>query len=218
MKITLDTSALTDQADNLGQLDAATLATMRRDTVNVVSLMVRDKSITQTVADLNLTRDYVEGRIARDEAKGGAALALVRSEVRGTTLQRFGAQQATKKVSWSNRRIEEMGHEFGKWPGWTYRRGDASRSIEEDQKAAGISVDVNRKGEKTIRTAFTMPLNNGNGFGVFRRELGQVKHLYGPSVYQTFRRYISTNEQAISNSLQDEFMQRLDEQLEKAMA
>ena len=215
--ISFDTSELVEQVDRLAMLDNTTLAEMRLDAVNVVSLTVRKKSIDQTHAELNLSRDYIEARIARAEAKGATARALVTSKVSGATLQRFGAQQEVAPVNWSNSRIEALGHEFGKWPGWTYRKGDASRGIDEDDKAAGVSVDVNRKGAKTITSAFTMPLKNGNGTGVFRREGGEVKHLYGPSVYQVFRRYITTNEQAIADTLRDEFVGRLDTKIQEIL-
>lgn len=215
--ISFDTSELVEQADRIAMLDNTTLAEMRLDAVNVVSLTVREKSIDQTHAELNLSRDYIETRIARAEAKGTTARARITSEVRGATLQRFGAQQEVAPVNWSNSRIEALGHKFGKWPGWTYRKGDASRGIAEDKKAAGVSVDVNRKGAKTITSAFTMPLKNSNGTGVFRREGGKVKHLYGPSVYQVFRRYITTNEQAIADTLRDEFVGRLDTKIQEIL-
>lgn len=215
--ISFDTSELVEQADRIAMLDNTTLAEMRLDAVNVVSLTVREKSIDQTHAELNLSRDYIDARIARAEAKGTTARARITSEVRGATLQRFGAQQEVAPVNWSNSRIDALGHEFGKWPGWTYRKGDASRGIAEDKKAAGVSVDVNRKGAKTITSAFTMPLKNSNGTGVFRREGGKVKHLYGPSVYQVFRRYITTNEQAIADTLRDEFVGRLDTKIQEIL-
>ena len=215
--ISFDTSELVEQADRIAMLDYTTLAEMRLDAVNVVSLTVREKSIDQTHAELNLSRDYIEARIARAEAKGATARARVTSEVSGATLQRFGAQQEVAPVNWSNSRIKALGHEFGKWPGWTYRKGDASRGIAEDKKAAGFTVDVNRKGAKTITSAFTMPLKNSNGTGVFRREGGEVKHLYGPSVYQVFRRYITTNEQAIADTLRDEFVGRLDTKIQEIL-
>lgn len=215
--ISFDTSELVEQVDRIAMLDSTTLAEMRLDAVNVVSLTVREKSIDQTRAELNLSRDYIEARIARAEAKGATARARITSEVRGATLQRFGAQQEVAPVNWSNSRIEALGQKFGKWPGWTYRKGDASRGIAEDKKAAGVSVDVNRKGAKTITSAFTMPLKNGNGIGAFRREGGKVKHLYGPSVYQVFRRYITTNEQAIADTLRDEFVGRLDTKIQEIL-
>lgn len=215
--ITFDASALHDFEQKLARIDAPTLRDVGITAVNAVTLTVRGKAVDQTLADLNLTRDYIETRLARTEAKGNSSTARVTSQVQGATLQRFGASQSTKPVNWSNARIREMGKDFGPWPGWTYRKGDAARGIDEDEKAAGTSVDVNRKGDKTIRTAFTMPLKNGNGEGVFRRENGAVKHLYGPSVYQVFRRYITTNETAIGDDLRDEYVRRLDLKIQEIL-
>lgn len=217
MQISIDTTDLVEAADRLRLLDAQTLAELRSSTVDVVSLNVRTKSINDTHKQLNLTRDYIEARIERDEmrAGGNAARALIRSQVRGTTLQRFGATQEVRPVNWSNERIQAMGKKFGKWPGWTYRKGDSLRGIDEDDKAAGVSVDVNRKGAKTIKSGFFLPLRNGNGFGVFRRENGKLEHKYGPSVYQTFRRYIAENEELISRELIDTFLGGLDDRLQQ---
>lgn len=235
MKIEFDASDLLDQADSLAKIDASALQTIRQDTVNVVALMVRDKAIRQTHTELNLTRDYIESKITRDEAKRGSARARLLSPIEGATLQRFGARQATKPVKYTNSDILNLAGATSFSAGavvgpkgrlksgkvsnvWTERTGDASRGIDANRKAAGIAVNVNRKGEKTIKTAFTRPLLNNNGFGVFRRENGNLKHLYGPSVYQTFRRYIALNEQEITNTMQDEFVQRLDSEIKKAYA
>jgi len=235
--ISFDTSELVEQADRIAMLDSTTLAEMRLDAVNVVSLTVREKSIAQTHAELNLSRDYIETRIARAEAKGATARARITSEVRGATLQRFtGARQAVQPVKYTNSEIlAKLGKSSfvnGALIGprtvlpngvasrvWTERRGDPSRGIEADKKAAGFTVDVNRKGAKTIRTAFTIPLKNNNGLGVFQRPAGggDAKHLYGPSVYQVFRRYIKTNEQAIADTLRDEFVGRLDTKIQEIL-
>ena len=215
--ISFDASTLVGFDAKLAALDGTALREVGTAAANVVSLTVRGKAVDQTLAELNLTRDYIETRLARTEAKGNSATARVTSQVQGATLQRFRAMLEVQPVRWTNARIEEMGHKFGKWPGWTRRTGDESRNIDEDEKAAGISVDVNRKGAKTIRTAFTVPLKNGNGEGFFRRENGRVKHLYGPSVYQVFRRYITTNETAIGDDLRDEYVRRLDLKIQEIL-
>lgn len=211
--ISLDMSDLGVLADDLLFLDAQTLLEMRVKAVNVVALTVKEKSVEQTTQELNLSRAYVAGRIRRDEAKGGAAKAYVRSQVRGTTLQRFGAGIIEKPVTWSNARITSMGKKFSPWSGWTKRTGDPSRGIAPDFKSDGVGVDVNRKGDKRIASAFVLPLKNGNGLGVFQRKGGALEHLYGPSVYQTFRRYVQTNEQAIQDNLRDEFTGLLDRKI-----
>jgi hypothetical protein len=169
---------------------------------------------------------------------------LVISPVRGTTLQRFGSgiKQETKPVKYTNADIMAITRKYGFQGGvamgsgkarpyaigpkatlpngvvskiWTQRMGDPSRGIPADRKADGISVDVNRKGMKRIASAFTLPLRNNNGTGVFRREKGEIKHLYGPSVFQVFRRYAREKEADIMAELQDSFLLKLDAQLSK---
>lgn len=234
MKISIDTSDLIDQVKVLEKIDADALTQARVDTVNIVTLMVREKAIKQTHAELNLSMDYIESRLQRDEARG-VARARVVAPWQGATLQRFGISQTTQKVKFTNADILRLtgaasfddGFVKGpktRLPGgkmsdvWSERTGDKSRNIAANQKAAGIAVDVNRKGQKTIQGSFTMPLQNDNGLGVFVRKNGKIKHRYGPSVYQVFRRYINTNEKEIMQTMQDEFMVRLDGVIERASA
>lgn len=217
MQIRFDTTNLEGYADALAKLNSAALVKVRAMSVNVVSLSVREKAISSTHEELNLSRPYIEQRIARSEAKASNPTARITSEIRGATLQRFGAQQAVETVNWTNSRIRGLGVEFGPWPGWTERTGDDSRGIAKDKKADGVIVDVNRKGEKRITSAFTMPLKNGNGQGVFRRKNGVELYLYGPSVYQTFRRHITTHEEEIVEELRDDFVVRLDALIEEVL-
>lgn len=228
LNLGFDTTDLIDLADDIARIADADLRGIRQASVNAVALTVNRKSVDAAVKDLNLTRDYVEGRIARDEANGGAAKAYVRSMVRGTTMQQFGSGPRTLKqpVNWTNDQIMSMGRKFGDWPGWTRRTGDqfANRNIPANMKSRGIAAQVKRSGpEGVIDRGFVMPLKRGreaggNGFGVFARSKdGTIKHRYGPSVYQTFRRYIQDDEPNISASLQDEFTSRLDEKLKDLM-
>ena len=219
LKISFDTTDLAQAAERLNLLDAATLREMRESTVDAVSLSVKKAATAETVKQLNVTADYVEKRLERKQGKREVALTrdLVVSAIRGTTLQRFGAQRGEKPVTWSNARIAAMGKKFSDWPGWTERKGDPSRGIAPDFKADGVWVDVNRKGDKNIRGAFTAPLKNGNGLGVFRRPKGggDPVHLYGPSVYQVFRRFAQEKEADILAEMQDRFLVKLDAQLSK---
>lgn len=216
MKISFDVAELEGVAERLGVLNDADTAQMRADAVDAVALSSREAAITLTTTTLNLTRDYVAARIVREQSKGASA--RITSQVRGTTLQRFGAQQQTKLDNWTNARIQAAGHTFGAWPGWTERTGDAMRKIPANFKQDGITVQVKRGTTKWIQHGFFMPLRNGNGMGVFARDkAGRLQHRYGPSVYQTFRGYITDHEQEISDSLRDEFMTRLDAKLENAL-
>ena len=220
--IAFDVSDLEALGHDLTLLDAQTLSEMRRDAVTTVAAAVRERAIQMTMADLNLPEAYIRARITQDESGGGDYwTAYLRSDIEGTTLQRFGTgvQQLHKDVNWSNARIAAKGFEVGAWVDgkWTLRTGDASRGIPVDRKQNGVAVAVKRgQGAKRIATAFTMPLRRanatrGNGTGVFRRDAqGNLRHLYGPSVYQTFRSYITRNEADIADTLRDEFLVRFD--------
>ena len=220
--IGFDVSDLEALGRDLQLLDAQTLSEMRRDAATTVGAAVRERAIQMTMADLNLPEAYIRARITQDESgDDNHWTTYVRSGIEGTTLQRFGAgaQQLHKDVNWSNDTIASRGFEVGPWVEgkWTLRTGDASRGIPVDRKQNGVAVAVKRgQGAKRIATAFTMPLRRanaaaGNGTGVFRRDAsGNLRHLYGPSVYQTFRSYITRNEADIADTLRDEFLVRFD--------
>ena len=225
LDIGFDTTDLLALAEDLARFDPTELGELAHRVVNVVSLNVRKRAIDQTLKELNLTRDYVEGKIAREEAQpGGAARALIKSQVRGTTLQQFGAGPRTLKqpVNWTNDQILAMGKKFGRWPGWTRRTGDqfGNRNIPPNYKSRGIAVQIKRAGgEGVIDRGFVMPLRRGqeaggNGYGVFARDKsGVIKHRYGPSVYQTFRRYITDNSTPINDELLADFNTQLGTQI-----
>lgn len=228
LDIRVDFSELVSLADDLKYLDATTLDEIRRDAVNEMSLIVRNKAIDDASKHLNLSSDYIESRLERyAAAQGQSARARIVSPVQGSTLQRYGTgpAQLWKPVTWSNSRIRSLGHEFGQWPGWTERTGDKSRGIPANYKADGISVAVLRgQGAKRIASAFTMPLKRGtaaggNGIGVFQRQPGKDKpvQLYGPNVYHTFRKYIQTNEDSIATGLQDQFLAGFDRAMRRIL-
>lgn len=240
LKIGFDTSELKEVADKLARFDRETLARLRTEAVKTVSLNVRQRAVEHTVGNINVTPEYVNEKIDKVEQVDAPTFskAIVRSAIRGTTLQRFGARVATQPVRFTNPEILRItkkaafvnGRVYGPLallrgrggtlrPSniWTERRGDASRNIPVGSKSAGVAVDVNRKGEKVIRGGFILPLRNDNGFGVFRWENGKLRHLYGPSVYQVFRHYIQDNEEAIADELRDEFLVRLERAVEQTL-
>jgi hypothetical protein len=242
MKISFDTTDLEAASERLKALDTQTLREIRESTIDVVALSVRNAAVAETIKQLNVTQDYVEQRIERKTGKREVLLtseSLI-SPVEGATLQRFiGSGLKHKPVKYDNSLILKITKKAGfrdskaigpkgKLPNgvvskiWTERRGDKRRGIPADMKSGGYEVDVNRKGAKTIGTAFILPLlkgkeAGGNGWGVFQRPKGGGKpvHLYGPSVYQTFRRYAQEKQKDIIAEMQDTFLVKLDDQLSK---
>lgn len=218
--IGLDTGSVAALAERLLQVSTQHLGPMLDGTVNTVADEVDRASEDETFAYLNVSRDYIRSKMAKARSSKGAARAIVRARIEGTTMQRFGRgmEQLATRVRWTNSFILATRGDFDpKWPGWTERRGDMSRNIDSDRKAAGVRVRVFR-GQSPAQFAhgFTMGLRYGGGEGLFLRSKdGSVRHAYGPSVYQTFRRHITTNADKIADRLAGELTARLDDTLNK---
>ena len=215
--IKVDTSSLTTLLGGMSQLDGAALAGLRDSTVNTVSAQVRQRAVQETFNYLNLTREYIDSQMARAQAEKGSGRATLSALIRGTTMQRFGLAQRIRPVNWSNDRIQAMGKQFGAWPGWTRRRGDqyGPRNIPENMKQNGVAVQVYRGRPAVVfNHGYIGGLNKGNGYGLFLRSKGgNLRHEYGPSVYQTFRYFIRERETDIADQLEVEFGARLNQML-----
>ena len=215
--IKVDTSSLTTLLGGMSQLDGAALAGLRDSTVNTVSAQVRQRAVQETFNYLNLTRGYIDSQMARAQAEKGSGRATLSALIRGTTMQRFGLAQRIRPVNWSNDRIQAMGKQFGEWPGWTRRRGDqyGPRNIPENMKQNGVAVQVYRGRPAVVfNHGYIGGLNKGNGYGLFLRSKGgNLRHEYGPSVYQTFRYFIRERETDIADQLEVEFGARLNQML-----
>ena len=215
--IKVDTSSLTALLGGMSQLDGAALSGLRDATVNTVSAQVRRHAVQETFNYLNLTREYIDSQMARAQAEKGSGRATLSTLIRGTTRQRCGLAQLIRPVNWSNDRIQAMGEQFGGWPGWTRRRGDqyGPRNIPENMKQNGVAVQVYRGRPAVVfNHGYIGGLNRGNGYGLFLRSKGgNLRHEYGPSVYQTFRHFIRERETDIAGQLEVEFGAQLNQLL-----
>lgn len=209
--IGLDFTDATLAADALGLLDPVRLANLGVRVVNAVAEREHDAAKDFTTQQVNLSRGYVDGAMELRQARLPTAEATVAAPMRNVTLARFDAGVHAVPVRWSNARIEGMGKKFSKWPGWTRRKGDPLRGVDEDYKTAGVDVSVKRGGAKEIGRAFMLPLRNSGGrLGVFVHENGGLKHLYGPAVYQIYRTYLTNNEERIQEELRADYVAGLD--------
>ena len=216
-EVSVDVSTLTDLADKLGQIGGDRLNIAAVNAVNAVGHRYYDSVRARVLDRYNLSQQYIDDRMVfepADESTG--PVAMVTARYRHTRLATYGAQQVTSAVNWSNSRIEAMGHKFSSWPGWTRRRGDKSRGIPVDQKAAGVSVEVTKGRRKTIKGAFLIPLRSGNGMGVFTRHAKGAKpvHRYSLSVYQIFRRMNEASMEDIQRDLHAELERNVDQMIE----
>ena len=216
----LDTDSVSALAELLLQVSTQNLGPMLDGTVNTVADEVDQQSEDETFAYLNVTRDYIREKMSKVRANKGSARALVRARIEGATMQNFGRgiEIKSEPVNWTNATILAKRGKFDPyWQGWTERKGDPSRSIAPDRKAAGAKVRIFRgRGAEHFDYGFTQTLLNGNGTGLFLRgKDGSVRHAYGPSVYQTFRKHITTNADKIADRLAGELTARLDDTLNK---
>ncbi|MQR02327.1 phage tail protein [Glaciimonas soli] len=200
--ITIDASGITGLAQSLGQFDSAQLATVSLQAVNTVAKHTYDTVRPRMNANINLTDAYLQDRMQLRLATNPLnPKAIIAARYRHTRLANYASKQLLQPV---------------KHP--SIAKGDPSRGIPKGMKAAGISVEVTRGGRKAIPNGFTMPLNNGNGIGVFTRSrtTREVKHRYGPSVYQLFRTSVDAMVGDIEQELQDALIVQAERELQKA--
>jgi hypothetical protein len=145
--------------------------------VNTVLGKVETQSRRYIAGQINLPQSYIRELTRTTKASQNSTAAYIRMRIRAVRLARFDARQLTTPAPRA--------------------KGDPRRGIPAGRKRAGVSVKVGRKGgRKIMRGAFLMPLRAGaiggaNGMGVFVRDAGGLRHRYGPSPDQIFRRWRS---------------------------
>lgn len=163
---------LKDAADKL----RAQPEIVRRAAIGAANDVARD-IMNQASRDIsqryNLPAGYIKDKIEFRPA-GEDGVAIVAARKRFTRLARFDARQHTAPAPRA--------------------KGDPRRKIQKGRKQAGVSVKVMRsEGRDLLKEAFFLPLRAGkeagaNGMGMFERlSSGRLKHLYGPSPFQSLR-------------------------------
>lgn len=191
-RITINTDPLVAFGDRLSRLTPEQLGSYVVDAINETVDSAYELGRQRILNGINLTDEYIRRKMQVEHAtakKPTASIVAFGGRAFMTNLSHYGAMQETKNVNWSNSRIQLMGIEFGRWPGWTKRTGNAALGIPVDQKAKGRSVEVIKGRRKTIKPAFGIPgkVDADGAPVVFRRDGDKVKALTGPSVYQLFR-------------------------------
>lgn len=144
--------------------------------INSTASKVQTMAVKDITSQLALQTSYVRELFNIKQAGPDKLFAVVGARRRPIRLARFGAKQLTRAAKKA--------------------KGDALRGISAGRAAAGVSVKVTKgSGARKMRKAFLLPLRagaaaGGNGMGVFvRLPGGELKHLYGPSPDQVFRRW-----------------------------
>lgn len=191
--------------------------------VNAVAAKNMTRARREIVSTVNLTPAYVRERMALRKANAGARVAVIAARRRRTTLTTYGARQVTRKDKGAKRGV---GHGGGKRWGVQAGSGDTLRNIAQGAAPAGITVAVKRGGgRKKMPGAFFMPLPAGkaegsNGMGVFIRTgkgKKDIKHRYGPSVDQVFKRVIDTIAPDVETELEEALLRQARFEFAKAL-
>lgn len=221
--VKLDTSAIDGLTQRLSQLDPDQLGKELVSTLNRVTKETYDESRKVMLRSVNLRDEYIQRKMKVSYAtsvKPEAVIFASGEKKNLTTLAHYGALQLTEKVNWSNKRIREAGHEFGKWPGWTERTGSKDRGIAVNRKAAGSRVSVSRSKSRNLPSVFSIPKfkdNDNNKMLFTRGNNGKLKALYGPSVYQLFRTAADNLHESVADSLAAEIGKIADSEFQKVL-
>lgn len=207
--IKVDASKLLNLNDAFARITPEELGARMVDTINQVTTETYELARSTMLSGINLTDDYVKRKMQVKLATGKLPVAEIAARVTQktahTNLSEYGAMTNTKAVNWSNERIAGMGHEFGKWPGWTRRTGAEAIGVAVNRKAAGVSVEVRRGARKNLKSSAGFQLGkikdgSGNPL-VFERVGKKIKAMYGPSVYQLFKVASGKIEDQVSDNL-----------------
>lgn len=205
--IKIGVDQIRQMADNLGRLNAEGFSdvavTVLNETIDRAYEMARER----ITVGINLTDDYLRRRMTVDHATAGkpeAAITASGSRALMTRLATYDAQMVIVPRK-TNRASRSKG----------------LLKIPAGGKQGGVNVTVVKGAAKTLQSGFLLNLRAGAAagekVGVFRREGGKLKHLYGPSVYQLFAYQAPRISAEVADDLQDTFLRRVDEQVERIL-
>lgn len=199
LQIRISTASLEAQADRLQRIDARALQLAATQAVNDTVEKFAPAARKLMNAGINLTDAYVSSRMVS-----------VLSPVSANPL-------ATINVNGS---LTILGHYnpvvlYAPAPSGKRAKGSPKFGIPPGNVATGVSVEVTRGVRKDIPGAYMMTLRRGYDAGetegIFLRENGIRRHLYGVAPYSLFRETIEAQEQIIGDLLSDEMLEQLDE-------
>lgn len=220
--VKVDASELDGFVQRLGAVSPEELGAHLVDAINETIDETYDIARARMLAGINLTDDYIQRKMHVEHATASKTEATITAFGNMTTsLSHYGAMQETHAVNWSNDRIQSMGKQFGKWPGWTRRTGSAELGIAENRKAAGKTVEVTKGSRKRLGSQFSIPgkVDGDGNLLIFRRRKGsdKLEALMGPSVYQLFRVAAGAIEGDVAENLVASVVALAEKQMKKAI-
>lgn len=182
--VSIDLAAIEGLAAKLNGINPQSLGDGLVNTLNEVTDRAYVTTRNDMLRTINLSQEYVESKMTVNRAKTASNLS--------SSIVAIGPGRGKNAGAILGRYLPVMRTQPVRYP--KLSKGDSSnqRNIPRGMKAAGVAVSVKRGSTKVIEHGFLMRLKNGNGIGVFTRSAGatgpkNVKHRYGPSVYQLFK-------------------------------
>ena len=199
--VNIDISAIKELAGAVGELPK-NLVSLSVDAVNFTAKTVTDDVHRKVKRELNMPLGYMEGKTRVSLATDNRPKATVTVSGSKTSLARYDAKP-------------EIVPAVSPLP---LLKGFAALGIPRGRKMQGVSVKVKNEGGRSygfVPRGFLLPLRSGNqaagnGFGMFVRDKEKVRHIYGPSPYQIFNRYLDGSEGDIYDLFTARFVGELD--------
>ncbi|WP_315127206.1 phage tail protein [Comamonas antarctica] len=207
--ISVGIDQILDMADRVGQLNAEDLGAAAVTSLNEVIDKTYDLSRERITTGINLTDDYLRRRMTVRHATEGKLEAEIVASGDRAFMTRLATYDASMVIV--PRKTTRPSRAKGLLPVPT---GVGA-------KQGGVRVSVIRGAPKLSTNMFLLPLRAGSAlgekFGVFKRENGRLKHLFGPSVYQLFAYQTERIVDDVADDLQQTLLEKVEDQLEKIL-
>lgn len=197
---------ITKMADSVGQLDAQVFGVAAQTALNETVDRAYQLASDRITTGINLSDDYLRRRMTVEHASASKLEASITATGSRALLTRLATYDAAMIIV----------------PRKTTRASRATGSlpipIGMGAKQGGVRVTVTRGNTKAL-DMFMLPLRagavTGEKYGVFRREGGKLKHLFGPSVYQLFAYQAPRITDEVLDDLQQTLLVQVEQQVER---
>lgn len=198
--VSIKLDELVSMADGVGRLNAAILGDVAVNSLNTVAGKVYDLSRDRITAGINVRDDYLRDRMSVTQANKSNLTATITADgTKHTQLVRYNAMMVLAPAT-----------------GKRKSRATGMLRIPPGQKQTNVRVEVTRGAAKPLRTpGVLLPLMRGktltNEVGVFQRQGGKLRLLYGPSAYQLFGYQANNIADEATQLLADEWLDNLEQ-------
>lgn len=204
----IDATKVESLAARLGRVTGEEFAVATTDSLNEVVDRTYDLARDRMIAGINLDDAYLRRRMTvRHATRNRPEASITANGSSNTPLARYNAQPVIAPATSKG------------------VRGNPRLGLPAGQKQAGVTVEVIRgqRNDGFVPGGFLLPLRRGaevggNGMGVFARTRnGELRHRYGPSVYQLFAYQAERIVEEVTDDLEDTLVERVNKAMEKAL-